>query len=133
MKKTALRWTALLLLGVLLLAACVGCGKSYAGDDRIGKYTDPLFGTYSFELRSNGNGTFTYHSSVEGDITEDIFFEITEEGMLLINGTAKDGKSIAIGRNEYRGTLEKDEDGKYVVVLRNSDTGVPLGSFRQVR
>ena len=122
MKKRIVAASAVcLLLLAFLLSAC-----SFAADDRIGTYTDG--GIYSMTLEASGRGVFVYHSAVEGDITEEIFFDIRKDGMLYIQGTA-DGGGV-IGRVEYSGKIE-GESGKYTVTLRNTETGVPLSSFYQ--
>ena len=109
----------LLMLCPLLFAAC-----GYGNDDRIGTYTDG--GIYTMTLEKNGRGSFVYHSAIEGDISEEIFFEIRRDGKLYINGTAESGG--VVGRIEYSGVIE-EKDGGYTVTLRNTETGVPLGVF----
>lgn len=128
MKKKAL--LSLLLVFVLLLSA-VGCGKSYAGDGRIGSYAaygpDGERVAYRLILGENGEGEMIRYPMIGAEEREEIFFTF-EDDTLVLYGTEEIGG--VIGRNEFLGSFVSD-GSKYTVELRSIDSSAPLATFVQ--
>ena len=118
-----------LLLCALLLCSLASCATSYAGDERIGTYTDKETGAYTLVLNENGKGTLTHTSATVLPTEEEIFFEL-RDGYLYINGRSANG--AVIGQNEYYGKIE-EKNGTYTVSLKSDLTGISLGTFEQVK
>ena len=114
-----------LLLCALLLCSLASCATSYAGDGRIGTYTDKETGAYTLVLNEDGTGVITYRSLTVLPTEEELFFELRED-TLYINGKSDNG--AVIGQSEYFGKLT-EENGTYTVALKSDLTGISLGTF----
>jgi len=95
----------LLILAVALLCSLASCATSYAGDERIGTYTDRETGAYTLVLNEDGTGSITHKSATVLPTEEEIFFEINE-GVLYLNGKSTNG--AVIGKSEYFGKVTEE-------------------------
>ena len=68
-----------LLLCAVLLFSLFSCAASYAGDERIGTYTDKETGCYTLVLGEDGTGSITYKSATVLP-TEEYYFLILQRG-----------------------------------------------------
>ncbi len=113
------------LLTALLAFSLYACAPDYTGDARLGSYTDKETGAYSLTFRADGTGTVS-HTSVHGPVTEEEFvFELTGDTLEVLGKTDSGG---VIGRNEYRAAFT-EENGVYLFVLKEADSGNVLGTF----
>ncbi|MCQ2385843.1 MAG: hypothetical protein MJ078_04130 [Clostridia bacterium] len=118
-----------LFLAVFLCLSLAGCRAPFAGDERIGGYRGiNEASAYSFTLREDGNGVFSFASALGFTEEEPLFFTFDGD-VLLLSG---DRSGAVLGGGEYSGDVVLTGNG-YAVTLTNLSDGIILGTFLQIQ